>query len=58
MQKPDTMTTRIHASHLRKMLLHRNQSATFKRLLSLLSDDELLLLDKQNHERKLVATAK
>ena len=43
------LTVRIQASHIRKMLLRRNQSATFRRLLSGLSDEQLLQMDREHH---------
>ena len=47
------LTVRIQASHIRKMLLRRNQSATFRRLLSGLSDEQLLQMDREHHDQAL-----
>ena len=43
----------IHATHIRKRLLAKNGSPYFRETLADLSDEELVRMDRENHERKI-----
>jgi hypothetical protein len=44
---------RIRAAHIRQRLLSRNGSAYFRKLVSELSDAELVRQDEEHHARKV-----
>jgi hypothetical protein len=52
-QETESQSIRIRASHIRHKLLSRNGSAHFRKVLSEMSDAELVRRDDENHARKL-----
>jgi hypothetical protein len=50
----EALRTRIHAEHLRKRLLSRNNGIVFREILSQISDADLVKESEQHHARQVV----